>query len=366
MIKVLQVCPGLNRGGLETFVMNVYRNIDRRIVQFDFLTNLDSGDYFEEIKELGGNIYYVPGRNKGYKKYLRNLNDFFRLHRNEYRAVHYHESSLTSLEVLYFAKKSGIPTRIMHSHNSSIMGNKLHYITHYVGKLCIGNLATHYFGCSDKALDWMYGGSGVRHKAVLINNGIDTGKFAFNAETRNKVRKTLNLREEHLVVGHIGRFSRVKNHSFLLMIFKELKAIHPNAKLLLVGNGELLSEVQHQANALDITEDVIHLGVRSDIPDLLQAMDVFVMPSLYEGLPVVMVETQTAGLPIICSDTISTMSYLTEHVYPISLEVSPREWAKCIADATTGYERIDCSAIISARGFDIGVIAGKLTKTYIG
>lgn len=365
MIKVLQVIPSLNRGGLETFVMNVYRSIDRERVQFDFLTNMSKGDYSDEIIKLGGSIHYIPPRNKGMLEYSHNVKNFFFDHVGEYSAIHYHESSLTSLEVLYYAKKTHIPVRIMHSHSSSIMGNKIHYLTHYVGKLSIRTLATHYFGCSDKALDWMYSFTGVRNKAALIQNGIDTSQFSFDRSKREETREKMGIRPNEIVIGHVGRLSRVKNHSFLLKIFLSYLKINSNTKLWIIGSGELEKIIYSQVDSLELSEKVSFLGVRSDTNNLYQAMDIFVMPSLYEGLPVVLVEAQAAGLPVLCSDTISRMSKLTSGYFTRSLSDSPDQWAESIADILATFQRKDCQTDIMDAGFDIIKVSEHLQQIYL-
>lgn len=363
MIKVLQILPGLNRGGLETFVMNIFRVIDRNKIHFDFLVNMESGDYSDEIKSLGGNIYYIPPRNKGFKAFNHNIGQFFKEHDGEYNAVHYHESSLSSLEVLYYAMRAKVPIRIMHSHSSSILGNRLHYLTHWAGKAVIGRLATHYFGCSDKALDWLYRYSGVRRKAILVQNGIDTHKFAYKPSVRNIVRNELGL-DDSLTLCHIGRFSKVKNHIFLLEILRVMKELKENVKLILVGTGSLYKNIIDKADNLGLTKNIIFLGVRQDTERILQAADAFVMPSLYEGLPVVLVEAQSSGLPIFCSDTISMMSKLTDRYFPLSLHKPASSWANTILTEATRTERLDGSQAVKAAGFDVHDIAEFLTKAY--
>ncbi|MCM1139413.1 MAG: glycosyltransferase [Muribaculum sp.] len=364
MIKVLQVLPGLNRGGLETFVMNVYKAIDRNKVQFDFLTNMSQGDYTDEILSMGGNIYYIPSRRLGFKSYISNLKSFFKNHQGEYSAIHYHESSLTSLEVLYFAKKSRIPIRIMHSHSSSMMGSKLHYITHYFGKLFISSLANKYYGCSDKALDWMYSGTGIRNKAKIIHNGINTSLFGYNLDRREIMRKIFNISGNDLVVGHIGRLCPVKNHTYLINIFKELSKMHPNSKLIIVGVGELEQELKEKVEKLGLKDKTLFLGSRSDTYDIYQAMDIFVMPSIYEGLPVVLVEAQASGLPILCSDTISEMSRLTPYYHTLSIIEDPLVWANHILNLTFKNDRVRGKDLIIDAGYDINGVAEELSNSY--
>lgn len=365
MKRVLQVLPGLNRGGLETFVMNVYRNIDKSKIQFDFLTNMKTGNYAEEITELGGKIHYIPPRHKGYKAFCKNLHKFFEQNKGVYDAIHYHESSLTSLEVLYYAKKAGIPIRIIHSHSSSIMGNKFHYLTHYLGKAFISTLANRYFGCSDKALDWMFRYSGIRSKAVMVNNGINSSLFKYDVETRTKVRREFNIADNDIVIGHVGRFSAVKNHNFLIDVFKELKEISKSVKLMLVGVGELENEIHTKVEELKLSDSVIFTGSRSDTNKLYQAMDIFVMPSLYEGLPMVLVEAQTAGLPVLCSNRISKMSAMSDNFEMLALEEEPQKWANQIIEMLKApINRKGGQKCIINAGYDINKIVEYLSYTY--
>lgn len=365
MIKVLQILPGINRGGLETFVMNIYRSIDRGRIQFEFLTNMNEGDYSQEILELGGIIHYLPPRREGYSRYLRNLQKFFSSHKGYFDAVHYHESSLTSLEPLYFAKKVGIPIRIMHSHSSMVKGNKLHLVMHLLGKLFIGKLATDYLGCSDKALKWMYKYSGKLSQSKIIKNGIDTSKFNYNPTIHEEVRNRIKINNQ-IVIGHVGRFMPVKNHKFLIDIFYEVKKIEPDALLLLVGDGELLGTIKEYSCSLGIQDEIRFLGVRDDINKLMQAMDGFVMPSLYEGLPVVLVEAQASGLPVFCSDTISLMSKLTDNYHILSLKDKPADWAQKIIKEIRKFKRETTTAQIIKAGFDISTTTKLLSDLYAG
>lgn len=366
MIRVLQILHGIDRGGMETFVMNIYRAINRSQYQFDFLINSESGDYYEEIKSLGGKIYYIPARNKGLTAFRKNLDEFFKGQAKDYNAVHYHESSLTSLEPLYYAKKYGIPIRIMHSHNSQIRGNNLHYITHFLGKFAISHLATHFYGCSDKALDWMYKYTGVRDKAIMINNGIDVFKFKYDQNKRVESRKTLGCKEDDFIIGHVGRFAPAKNHTYLIDIFRELLKIDGKYKLLLIGVGDLQKDIKEKAKREGVYDSTKFLGLREDTDVLYQAMDVFVMPSFFEGLPVVLVEAQASGLPIICSDRISKMSKMSDNLQMLSISESPQVWASTINETHRNINRSNAYENIIKYGYDINTIASNLCETYSG
>lgn len=370
MKRVLQIMGGLKRGGLETFAMNIYRSIDRREIQFDFLlTQVAGGDYEEEAKSLGANIYYIPPRNKGYKAYHKALEDFFRKH-HDYIAIHEHISSLTSIDPAYYAKKYGIPVRIFHSHSSSIQKSlRLHWvhtILHYLNKLKVHSYATHYLGCSDKALDWMYKYTGIRSKALMVNNGINCEQYAYNKTIRAEVRKEFNIGDDAFVIGHVGRFIPLKNQVFLVDILSELHKAMLSAKLLLVGEGDTMDDIKAKVSDKGLDKSVIFTGVRSDVARLMQAMDIFVMPSWFEGLPVSLVEAQAAGLPVVASKTISHDSDLTGTILFKSIKDSAEDWSKCIIEWKGRVGRPDNIEKLKKAGFDSKTTVKQLVNIYIG
>lgn len=368
MIRVLQVFGRLTRGGLETFVMNLYRNIDRSKIQFDFLVSAEGGDYEDDVLKMGASIYRLPARNKGIKKYNSALDEFFRQHASEYSAVHQHASSLSSIAPLKYAAKYGVPVRIIHAHSSaishSVKAHSLHYLMHLWGKLHIKNYATHYMGCSDKALDWLFNGTGIRGKAVMINNGIKVSDFRYNIDIRERVRKEFSIVDE-FVIGHVGNFIPVKNHSYLIRLFADYVKINPKSKLLLVGDGPLRTEIESQISDVGLKDKMIIAGVRKDVKDILQGMDIIVMPSIFEGLPVSLVEAQAAGLPLVISDTISHDVALTDNVHYLSLSESKDVWCNAIENIRKNYVRKDTSCIINEKGFGIEGIVDNLSKLYL-
>ncbi len=364
MFKVLQITGTLARGGLETFVMNVYRTVDREKIQFDFLIHMESGAYQQEVESLGGSVYYVPSRHKGFIQFYKNMDAFFSVHAKEYCAVHMHVSTLSSIEALYFAKKYGIKIRVIHSHSSSVKGNKLHYIFHYAMKSFVHDWATHYLGCSERAIKWLYQGTGIYDKVEMIKNGIEVEKFRYNENVRNKVRKELGL-DDCFVLGHVGRFTWVKNHKFIIEIFRHIKGMIPNSKLVLVGEGILLTEIKQQVKLYGLEKDVLFTGVRSDINELLQGFDCFLMPSFYEGLPVSLVEAQCAGLKVFGSNAISLDTKITPNMYFISLNESAQRWAEIITEHYGLIIRDNVVKLISEAGFDISQTTQILTKIYL-
>lgn len=368
MKRVLQIMGGLKRGGLETFAMNMYRSIDRSEIQFDFLlTQVAGGDYEEEAISMGANIYHIPARNKGCKAYKMALDDFFKNH-HDYIAVHEHISSLTSIEPLYYAKKYGIPVRILHSHSSSIQKSLrlhwIHTILHYLNKPKVHLYATHYLGCSDKALDWAYKYTGIRSKALMVSNGIDCENYAFNATVRTEVRKEFGIGPDDFVIGHVGRFIPLKNQGFLVDVLGAIITIIPNAKLILVGEGETMNDVQAKVTSMGLNNSVIFTGVRPDVARLMQAMDIFVMPSWFEGLPVSLVEAQAAGLPVVASDTISRDADLTKTILFKSIKSSSEDWGQCIVTWKERIGRPDNIDNLKKAGFDSKTTVKLLIDIY--
>ena len=359
MIRVLQVVTHMNRGGLETMLMNYYRHIDRRRVQFDFLVHrAERADYDDEIESLGGKIYRLPRLVPWSLSYHKALDSFFEAH-PEYQVIHVHQDCLSSV-ILKAAKKHGVPVRIAHSHCAN-QDKDLKYPIKLCCKKWIPTYATNLFACGRDAGRWMFGGAPFQ----ILNNAIDAKAYTFSPRKRADMRAALGLPNEAFVVGHVGRFSPPKNHDGLLAIFEEIHRRDNDAVLLLVGDDrcELGNKIHEKVKSLGLKNHVIFTGVRSDVNDLLQAMDVFVFPSNYEGLPVTMVEAQAAGLPCYISDHVPPECALTDLVTTIPLSASPETWADSILTAHT--DRVDTYDEIAAAGFDIAENAKWLQNYYL-
>ena len=361
-IRVLNMFTIMDRGGAETMVMNYYRHIDRTKVQFDFLVHRQQrGAYDDEIEALGGRIYRMcPVYPQNFARYKRDLRGFFQAH-SEYKIIHSHMSELG-----YFAfreaERQGVPVRICHAHNAPHGFDAKMFIRTYFKKRMMPYL-THLFMCGEESGKWLYGEKN-KSRFIMLNNAIDAAVYSFDASKREEMRRQLGLTGE-LVIGHVGRFNPQKNHPFLLDIFAALLKKEPNAVLLLVGGGADMPKIQAKAQELGIAERVRFLGVRSDVADLMQAMDVFVFPSLYEGLPVTMVEAQASGLPCIISDKVPPECILTEGLVNIMpLSASPEAWAEKIL-AKRAIPRTDRRAEIAAHGFDVSTEAVKLQEFYL-
>jgi len=362
--RILQVIGIMNRGGAETMLMNLYRHVDRSKVQFDFVVHTDQQAAFDnEIEALGGRLFHCPrfvGSNTiAYKKWW---NQFFSTHAAEYSVVHGHIGSTAAI-YLKIAKKYGLFT-IAHSHSSgtdhslkSHLYKALAYPTRYI--------ADYFIACSQAAGLDRYGAKVARSdNYCILNNAIDTNFYQYNEAIRLQVREETGL-GKGLVLGHVGRFDSAKNQSFAVRLFAELKKQLPEARLLLVGDGVLRHDVEALADSLGCGESVIFTGVRSDVYRLLQAMDVFVFPSVFEGLPVTLVEAQCAGLPCVISDSIPTDCIITDGlVTRQSLSQPPAEWVPPILKAGQ-TERTDRTAEIAAHGFDIQTTAKWLEEFYL-
>jgi len=362
-IRVLQAVVNMNRGGAETFLMNLYRNIDRSKVQFDFLTSRP-GVFDDEIKELGGRIYRIPYiSDTGHFSYLRALDRFFAEH-SAFSAIHAHMDRMSGL-VLRSARKYGIPVRIAHSHNTKSEGGTASRVYKWLAGANIAKAATHYAACSHAAGKWLFGGRSG--KAVIWPNGIDTEHFAFQPDVRSAVRNELGLDDHQLVVGHVGRFAPQKNHLGLLDIFAELVKARPDSMLLLAGDGALRTAIEERIQSLHLADKVKLLGVCPQIDRLLQAFDAMLFPSLHEGLPVTLIEAQGAGLPCIISDAITDEVDLgigLVHRLPLS---EPARFVRKLAeiDPESSSGRAIPSGSLAGRGYDIKHTAKLLADYYV-
>lgn len=363
-IRVLHVIGIMNRGGAETMIMNLYRNIDRTKVQFDFVENsADPAVFDDEILSLGGKIYRCPHYNgKNHFVYTRWWKSFFEVHKHKYAIVHGHLGSTAAI-YLAIAKKYGIYT-IAHSHNINMM-RSLGDVAYGVFSYPTRFIADRFFACSREAGISRYGKTvgSDETRCVVLRNAIDSDRFAFNAESRQKIRRKLNLSDNQIVVGNISRFSEQKNHNFLLDVFAQIHNMESSAVLLLVGDGDLRPQIESKIDSLHLKDSVILTGVQSNTWDYYQVMDVFLMPSHYEGLPVSLVEAQTSGLPCCVSTAVPKESAITELVQFRSLEDSAEQWAEWAFERAK-FSRQDMREVICQAGYDISTTSKWLEDFY--
>ena len=320
MLRVLHVVTHMNRGGLETMIMNYYRKIDRSRVQFDFLVHRkEIADYDGEIERLGGRIFRIPSLNPFSGKYKKALNSFFENHM-EYDIIHSHLDCMAGIPLKY-AKKHNTVVRIAHSHGAN-QKKDIKYPLKIAFKSSINKYANLRLACGEEAGKWMF----KSDPFIVLPNAIDLEEFSYSEKTRNEIRRKMAV-ENKMVIGHVGNFTSAKNHTFLIKVFYEYYKRKRDTVLLLIGAGGGEENIQKLVQDLGLQRHVLFLGKRNDVSILLQAMDIFILPSLYEGFPVSIVEAQATGLPCIVSSSIDERCVLTAEVKRISLADSAGTWA---------------------------------------
>lgn len=351
-----------NPGGIESVIMNYYRYFDRSRIELEFLCNTEEVAYQEEIEQLGGVIHHVPARRDGRGAFHKALRQFFDSHAGYYDVFWFNICSLANIDYLTQAKRVGIPRRIVHCHNAANGDSWLRGCLHRLNRRKVRTLATDFWTCSEEANVWFYG-KGIENEVSyrLIQNAIPVRRFLPDEAVRAEYRRKLGLTADTLVLGHIGRFHFQKNQEFLIPIVKQLKQQGNAVCLLLIGQGEDLEKVRDLAKKEGIEREVRFLGLRNDVCQILQAMDVFVFPSRFEGLSIALLEAQAAGLPCVAADTISPKSKVTGEVTFLSLQAPASTWAEQIL-AYRNQERKNNRALFLEAGFDIEVEAEKMER----
>lgn len=322
-------------GGIETLIIRLIREMDKSRFQFDILTFCPKCAYEDELKSLGCQVFHATRRGKNPIKNYIDQRKFFLSHRDIYDYVWLHLSSASDLNTILLTKKYTKAKVICHCHGTSFdskpgLIRKMHNFLHFIHQKRLVKNTDLYFACSKLAGKWLYGDIGS--KLTIIPNGIDLPKFSFNQQTRDAMRKVLGV-DGKIVLGNVGRLAEEKNQAFLLDIFAAFLKKEPGSKLVIAGTGELEADLKQKAQELGISGDVMFLGFRHDIEDLLQAFDAFVLPSIYEGLPITIIEAQAGGLPCVISDTITREVAVTELVHFMPLSKPPQDWANEILAA---------------------------------
>lgn len=357
-IRILHMIALLEMGGTQSMIMNLYREIDRNKIQFDFIVDYPDKctEMRKEIESLGGKIYSFPrfkGRN--IQEVRRTWNRFF-LEHLEYKVLHTHARSYASV-YLPIAKKHGLVT-VAHSHSTSNgkgIGAKIVDIM----QLPIRHQADHLFACSKEAGDWLFG---KRADYTILTNAINAEKFAFDQNRREIIRNELGLGDE-IVIGNVGRLTEAKNQKFLLNVFHEFRKTNTKSKLLIIGSGDLEAELKSEADTLGISEDTIFLNAKNNIYDYYQAMDCFVFPSRWEGLGIAVIEAEAAGLPCLVSTAVPKGVDIGAGLVRFqSLDSDAEKWAECIQTLS----RRECTTeYIINSGYDIRDNARKISDFYL-
>ncbi|MFR1494912.1 MAG: glycosyltransferase family 1 protein [Faecalibacterium sp.] len=365
-VKVLYFVDRMLRGGIQTFVLENWRHMDHTKVQIDFLL-LDDGNTYEledTLRGLDSRIYKLKGiwvkKPKDFVSYQRAVDAFFKVH-HDYRVVHLHSSSKNYM-VLKCAKKYGIPVRIAHSHNIGFQTtSKVQILIGNLFKPLLKYYATDYFACSEDAGRWLFG----RKKITVIKNAVDIDKYRYEPIKADCMRKKLKL-DGKKVVGHVGRFTHQKNHTFLIDVFKELVELDSDYRLLLIGEGALEEQTKAKAKTYGVENKIIFAGFKTNVEDYMQAMDLFVFPSEFEGLGLVLIEAQAAGLPCYASEKVVPQeAKVSDLLTYIPLEDGPKMWAEQIDKTWKKFKRETPEDAIAERGYSIVETAKQLERYYL-
>ena len=359
-VRVLHILQRMEAGGTQALLMNIYRKIDRNKVQFDFLVEYpDEQFYDDEIKKLGGKVYYSTVRKDfNILKFCNLLKDILRKN-PDYKIVHVHTYSIGYF-CLKAAKEMNVPVRIAHSHN-----NETVHDAKYLFKLALQKIYTIYatdlFACSEEAGRYLFKDKPFQ----VLKNAIDSQNFIANADTRNEIRKELGLKDK-FVVGHVGRLHPQKNHDFLIDVFAEIKKEKPDAELILVGTGPLEEKVKSKVVEKGLADCVQFLGNRKDMNRIYQAMDVFVFPSLFEGLGIVAIEAQAAGVPIVCSEGLPPETDITPIYRKLLLSDGAEKWANAALEmAQNPKAHTNMQQYVIDAGFDMDATAKYMESYYL-
>lgn len=368
-IRVLQMPMNNTRDGVTHYALENWRFIDKERFVFDFVTMAPHLDFEDKVKAEGCEVFHLSCRSTEdearFRREVRAILD------RGYDAVHLHTSWWSGFIFEELAMQCRVPQVIVHSHNTGVTLSQ----TPLESQLALHDrikrrfsqnwrsYATGLCACSGLAADWLFGPEIDRKEVLILKNAIDTERFVYSESVRKKHRARLGI-DDCFVVGHVGRFSYQKNHEFLIRAFISLSQKQPSARLVLIGEGELLEQTKAQAQELDVFEKTLFLGIRDDVPELMQAMDVLVLPSRFEGLPIVLIEAQASGLRCLASDSITTEAKITPHVKFLPLD--EEKWQDALINLGKGYERTDCSEFISDAGYSLREGIKNIKSLYSG
>ena len=365
MKRILCIVGGMNAGGAETFLMKVYRNLDKTKYQMDFAVAVtDKGYYDDEIIALGGKIHHVTPKSLGFFKNFNSVRKIVKENRYQY-VLRTSQHSLSALELLA-AWLGGAKVRVFRSSNSNTTsGSKKQMLLHKLCGFMPKRFANVRIAPSTEAAEFMFGkGCVKKDRAQILHNAVDLSVYRYDADSRKKIRQELNVAENALLIGHVGRFNQQKNHGFLLEIFEKIRSMNENTVLMLVGKGELETDIRAKAEKLGLADHIIFTGVRSDVPQLLSAMDVFVFPSLYEGMPNTVIEAQATGLPCVIADTITREANITGLVAYLPLG-GPEIWAEKALESVVA-QRADTTQAVVVNKYNIESVVEDFVKLVWG
>lgn len=363
MIRVLHILSSIGTtGGVQSMLWSYYKHIDSDDIRFDFVSlNRELTGFEKNFTEKGSEIYFAVPQRKSIIRNIRDINRAMRM--QKYDAVHCHQDFLGYIAMI-LAWCNGIKVRIIHAHNANRKENIKQKIRHKIFGRITALFATDIWGCSKNALLWNFGEKVCNKKnGTVINNAIEAERYKYDSDIRQKTREKLGITEECKVIGNVARFTVQKNMEFLIEIFEELYKMDLSYRLMLVGDGELFDKIMKMVEDKGLSDSVLALGSRTDVNELMQAMDLFVLPSAWEGLGIVFVEAQCSNLFCFASDAVPQEVNLTGNVEYISLKKTAREWAEEILKAEF-KERADNTDVVTQKGYDIRKESENLVKLY--
>jgi glycosyltransferase involved in cell wall biosynthesis len=369
-IKILHVVGKRPKGGIGTFLINITKYMDKEKFEFDFLINgtVTPGEFDKRMLELGSNVYVLPElKYRSAFHYIKELKSFYNCH-HEYDIVHIHSPNITVFNY-YFLKKYPSIKIAVHSHSTKYSDKFINSLRNFFLYMPIKRIADLYFACNISSAKFLFGrNKKTINKVIIVHNGIEIDKFTFSDKIRERIKKDLGV-ENNLIIGHVGAFVPVKNHEFIINVFKQILEIEKNAILILVGDGDLENKIRNKVDELKISPFVKFLGRRHDVQDIMQAFDLFLMPSRFEGMPLVGIEAQTTGLACFFSTSVPNEIKIIEDVFFYNLDDSPQVWAKQIHNyindhLNTRDPRIKFARYVKNCGFDIVDTVKVLEKAY--
>ena len=356
MIKILQIGMDSSLGGIEMFVINIFRNIDKNKFKFDFIKNTDNEICFEnEIKSMGGNVFSVTPRRKNF---IRNIIDIKNIIKNgKYDIIHWQANSLSNNVAAMIGLYYNIPV-IVHTHSMWKSNNLISFILHKFNYLLLPKKKIIKLACSDEAGKYLF-----KKDYIVLNNGINLDRFKFSKTNRLALRKQFSICEDDIVFGHIGRLSYPKNHKFIIEIFNEYQKINNKSKLILVGSGELENDLKELVNKNKLNDKVYFLGNRFDTEKFLSMFDIFLFPSIFEGLGISLIEAQVSGVQCVISDSIPKSAIISDKTVTLSLIDSAEKWANIISKIHIDDRNINFNDL-RVKEYDICETAKKLEEIY--
>lgn len=348
--------------GVSEYMMNLYRNIYRKNFEFDFIVTGHKCFYEQEIENFGGKVLYITPKRESLLNNIKELFKVIRRNSKKNNKIFYFNTSGIYYVLPVILAKLYKYKVIVHAHNTKDVKIKNYvHILHYLNRILVRNISDEFFACSELAGKWVFGGKFFENNNVkIINNAINCSKFRYNPKINDMVRKTLNISKDKLIIGSVGRLDYQKNQSFLLDVFYEILKINKESVLILVGEGELKNKLVDKAKKLRIYDKVKFLGARTDVNEIMQSIDIFLLTSLFEGFPITLVEAQAAGIPCIVSDTISKETKIIDNLKFCALDKGAKHWAEKVIKLKDGKK--DTYDVLVKKSFDINKQSSEIEK----